>query len=59
MVNSTKEFEMVKPLLQNQLPPMESCLVESKRGMTRPLVEVIATGAVQNVHDIERFIKCK
>lgn len=59
IATTAHDFEKVKPFLQSNLPPLNSCLSETKRGMSRPLVESIATGAVQNVMDIERFIKCE
>ncbi len=52
------EQAAVTELLHSTLSPLESCLTEAKRGMARPLMEVIANGVVETVYDIERFVRC-
>ncbi|KAL4428417.1 hypothetical protein ABPG75_002506 [Micractinium tetrahymenae] len=38
--------------------PVASCLVAEKKGMKRALLEVVASGAVVEPADVERFIRC-
>lgn len=38
--------------------PIESCLVETKRGMKRAMLEVLASGAVTTTDDIGAYIRC-
>jgi replicative superfamily II helicase/DNA polymerase I-like protein with 3'-5' exonuclease and polymerase domains len=46
----------IKTMILSDLPPLESCLVQSRRGMIRPLMDVIANGVVETVQDVERYI---
>lgn len=52
-----REWDATKKLVTGSIPPLESCLCENKRGMIRPLLEVISSGVVETVHDIDDFIK--
>lgn len=45
-------------LLQADAKPVSSCLVEDKRGMKRAMIEVVASGAVVSLQDVERYIRC-
>ncbi|WIA12996.1 hypothetical protein OEZ85_006607 [Tetradesmus obliquus] len=38
--------------------PVSSCLVESRRGMKRAMLEVVAAGVVASSRDVERYLKC-
>ena len=50
------QLPSVKSMVLSELPPLESCLVESRRGMIRPLMDVISGGIVETVQDVERYI---
>lgn len=39
--------------------PITSCLVESRRGMKRAMLEVVASGVVTSSQDVERYLKCR
>lgn len=54
----SNHFEEIKNLLTHSLPALQSCLCKEKRGMKRPLLEIIASSAAETVYDIERFIRC-
>ncbi|KAL6069130.1 Helicase and polymerase-containing protein TEBICHI [Balamuthia mandrillaris] len=58
LVTKHSEKELALKLTQSALPPLESCLNENRRGMIRPLLEVISNGVVETVYDIERYIQC-
>ncbi|KAF6260745.1 hypothetical protein COO60DRAFT_857019 [Scenedesmus sp. NREL 46B-D3] len=45
-------------LMQADSTPVSSCLVESRRGMKRAMLEVVAAGVVATSQDVERYLKC-
>jgi hypothetical protein len=46
-------------MLQADSTPISSCLVESRRGMKRAMLEVVAAGVVASSQDVERYLKCR
>lgn len=38
--------------------PIESCLLEGKKGMKRAMLEVVAAGVVKTPADVDRYIRC-
>eukprot|EP00798_Chlamydomonas_sp_ICE-L_P002967 gene2967-12975_t len=45
-------------LMGAEAKPIESCLIEGKRGMKRAMLEVVASGAVCSPMDVQRYIQC-
>ncbi|KXZ52413.1 hypothetical protein GPECTOR_9g457 [Gonium pectorale] len=45
-------------LMQQKANPIASCLTETKKGMKRAVLEVVASGAVSSGADVKRFIGC-
>ena len=64
--NSGESFLLAKPadagavatLMQAKMPMITSCLTPERRGMTRALLEAVASGVVSTVYDIQRYICC-
>ena len=52
----SNQLNQVKNKILSSLLPLESCLVEERRGMIRPLMDVIASGVVETLKDVERYI---
>ena len=50
------QLSSIKSKVLSELLPLESCLIQSRRGMIRPLMDVIASGVVETVKDVERYI---
>lgn len=48
----------LRKLLSSDPEPIESCLREDRRGMKRAMIEVVASGAVRQPADVERYIRC-
>jgi len=44
--------------VQADAKPIESCLSEGSIGMSRAIMEAIASGSVTTVVDVQRFVKC-
>lgn len=55
---AANEQPRVRELLQAGCQPLESCLTEDSRGMTRALLEVVAAGIVQTPADVQRYVRC-
>jgi hypothetical protein len=54
------KFNLLRALLlQADSTPISSCLVESRRGMKRAMLEVVAAGVVASSADVERYLKCR
>ena len=51
-------LELIKKLMKDDPEPIKSCLCESRRGMKRALLEVIASGAVKSAEDVDRYVRC-
>ncbi|GFH17427.1 uncharacterized protein HaLaN_14064, partial [Haematococcus lacustris] len=45
-------------LITSDSAPINSCLVEGKRGMKRAMLEVVVSGAVSSAGDVSRYIQC-
>ena len=45
-------------LLQADAKPIESCLSDGSIGMSRAIMEAIASGSVVTVVDVKRFVEC-
>ena len=45
-------------LLQADAKPIESCLSDGSIGMSRAIMEAIASGSVVTVVDVKRFVSC-
>lgn len=45
--------------LQADSTPISSCLIETRRGMKRAMLEVVAAGVVSSSSDVERYLKCR
>lgn len=45
-------------MLNDDCPPLQSCLSEDKNGMTHAILEVVAGGIVQTASDIHRYVGC-
>ena len=45
-------------MLNDNCPPLQSCLSEDKNGMTHAILEVVAGGIVQTPNDINRYVRC-
>lgn len=45
-------------MLNDDCPPLQSCLSEDKNGMTHAILEVVAGGIVQTASDIHRYVRC-
>eukprot|EP00002_Diphylleia_rotans_P022174 TRINITY_DN4341_c0_g1_i19.p1 TRINITY_DN4341_c0_g1~~TRINITY_DN4341_c0_g1_i19.p1 ORF type:complete len:1747 (-),score=308.26 TRINITY_DN4341_c0_g1_i19:1105-6345(-) len=58
LIAKKSERDKVKNMIHARFPVLESCLIETRRGLVRALLEAIASQLVQSVTDIERFIKC-
>jgi len=52
-----KDEKAVLKLINSEIPPVQSALTESKRGLRRALLEVIAVQAVQTKADVKRFLE--
>ena len=44
--------------MQADAKPIESCLSEGSIGMSRAIMEAVASGSVTTVVDVQRFVKC-
>ena len=51
------DLEAVAELLEAELPPITSCLIPEKRGMTRALLEVIATRLATSPQSVEDYVR--
>ncbi|XP_050213511.1 helicase and polymerase-containing protein TEBICHI isoform X2 [Mercurialis annua] len=52
------ELKRIIGLLNENCPPLQSCLSEDKNGMTHAILEVVAGGIVQTADDIHRYVRC-
>ncbi|KAK1550568.1 hypothetical protein Q3G72_021166 [Acer saccharum] len=52
------EVKKIIGLLNENCPPLHSCLSEDKNGMTHAILEVVAGGIVQTAEDIHRYVRC-
>lgn len=52
------ELKRIIGLLNENCPPLQSCLSEDKNGMTHAILEVVAGGIVQTANDIHRYVRC-
>ncbi|EEF45923.1 DNA polymerase theta, putative [Ricinus communis] len=52
------ELKRIMGLLNENCPPLQSCLSEDKNGMTHAILEVVAGGIVQTANDIHRYVRC-
>ena len=48
----------VAAVMQADVKAIESCLSEGSIGMSRAIMEAIASGSVTTVVDVQRFVKC-
>ena len=53
-----QERKQAMHLMNSPLPPLKSCLSLDMVGLTRIMNEAVASGIVETVQDIERFIRC-
>ena len=52
------EVKKIIGLLNENCPPLHSCLSEDKNGMTHAILQVVAGGMVQTASDINRYVRC-
>eukprot|EP01121_Diplochlamys_sp_Union-15-3_P002477 TRINITY_DN12185_c0_g1_i1.p1 TRINITY_DN12185_c0_g1~~TRINITY_DN12185_c0_g1_i1.p1 ORF type:complete len:435 (-),score=58.81 TRINITY_DN12185_c0_g1_i1:22-1326(-) len=57
IICNTAQMTKVKELMQRDMPPLESCLSENRRGFKRALLEAITSSTVFTVYDVERFVR--
>lgn len=58
VVDSPAELEMVRGVLTAKLRTLESCLTESKRGLSRTLLEAVVCGDCKTVDAVRQFVAC-
>jgi DNA polymerase theta len=57
IIAQNSQLNLISNIINKTLPPLQSCLTEGRRGMTRPLMEAIASNLVQTIYDVEKFIR--
>lgn len=58
MMCRPEEVRKVQAMIAEGCAPLESCLTVDLVGCSRALLEVVASGAVQTVQDVDRFVRC-
>ncbi|XP_077220020.1 MUS308 and mammalian DNA polymerase-like protein isoform X2 [Tasmannia lanceolata] len=58
LICKPEEVKRITALLNDDCPPLQSCLSEDKNGMTHAILEVVAGGIVQTSSDIHRYVRC-
>ncbi|XP_028802319.1 helicase and polymerase-containing protein TEBICHI isoform X3 [Neltuma alba] len=58
LICKSEEIKKVMGLLNENCPPLHSCLSEDINGMTHAILEVVAGGTVQTANDIHRYVRC-
>ncbi|GAB2275633.1 hypothetical protein Dimus_010390 [Dionaea muscipula] len=58
LICKADDVKRIKSLLNDNCPPLQSCLSEDKNGMTHAILEVVAGGIVQTANDIHRYVRC-
>lgn len=56
LIAQERDSEAVFKLMRGKMPSISSCLTQEKRGMTRALLEAVASGVVSTVYDIQRCV---
>ena len=51
------DLEAVAELLEAEIPPVTSCLTPDKRGLTRALLEVVATTLATSLQSLEDYLR--
>ena len=58
LICKPEEIKRISGLLNEDCPPLHSCLSEDMNGMTHAILEVVAGGIVQTANDINRYVRC-
>ncbi|KAL1315068.1 hypothetical protein HN51_041855 [Arachis hypogaea] len=58
LICKPEEVKRVMGLLNENCPPLHSCLSEDVNGMTHAILEVVAGGIVQTASDVHRYVRC-
>lgn len=58
LICKPEEVKRITAILNDDCPPLQSCLSEDKNGMTHAILEVVAGGIVQTASDIHRYVRC-
>ncbi|KAL6006246.1 hypothetical protein ACLOJK_040292 [Asimina triloba] len=58
LICKEEEVRRITAVLNDNCPPLQSCLAEDKNGMTHAILEVVAGGIVQTANDIHRYVRC-
>ncbi|KAF6176329.1 hypothetical protein GIB67_011118 [Kingdonia uniflora] len=58
LICKPEEVKKITAILNDNCPPLQSCLSEDKNGMTHAILEVVAGGIVQTAGDINRYVRC-
>jgi DNA polymerase theta len=58
LADSAAAAPRLRALAAAEAAPVASCLGEGAKGMKRAMLEVVATGAVAQAADVERYIRC-
>ncbi|XP_058074387.1 helicase and polymerase-containing protein TEBICHI isoform X4 [Magnolia sinica] len=58
LICKPEEVKRIAAVLNDNCPPLQSCLSEDKNGMTHAILEVVAGGIVQTANDIHRYVRC-
>lgn len=53
-----EELKRIFGIINEDCPPLRSCLAEDMNGMTHAILEVVAGGIVQTANDINRYVRC-
>ncbi|XP_024031656.1 helicase and polymerase-containing protein TEBICHI [Morus notabilis] len=58
LICKPEEIKRILGLLNEDCPPLHSCLSEDMNGMIHAILEVVAGGIVQTANDIHRYVRC-